>query len=317
MIPWKDARSIVTQTIGEWLHDEVPSRGAALSYYVLLSLGPLLVLFVGTMELFVSESNIREQIVLNARDYLGNRAAETVSTVLGRVTPPDLLSPESIVALGALLLGSTAVFMNLRSSLNAMWGVQPKPAGSTKEKVIRAVRERGRAFLMVAATGLLVGASFVLSSVAGIMESRLSAASLIGPLVLTGVDSVVSVFLMGLMFAAVFRTLPDVRIEWKAVWVGGFVTALLFTIGKVLVARLLANASWTSYYGPAASLVAFIVWIYFSAQIFYLGAEFTQVWCARRHADGADRVSPCGESTSANDDAGRSRNTSEPGPRSA
>lgn len=278
---WKETRSIVVETIDEWLVDGVPGRGAALSYYVLLSLGPLLVLLLGVFELFVSEATFRRQAVALARDYAGSGAARTLEGVLARVDPPELFTPASFVALAALLFGATAAFANIRGSLNAIWGVR-QTSGSRWKALLGMLEGRGRAFIMIAATGLLLAVSFAVTWLLGLLEPYIAESVALGPGLLALMDAGISLLLTSLLFAALFRTLPETRIEWRTVWVGAIATAILFTLGKFLVARLIAGASWTSYYGPGASLVTFIAWIYFSAQIFYLGAEFTQVWSRRR-----------------------------------
>lgn len=276
-----EVREILLETGREWLEDGVPGRGAALSYYVLLSLGPLLILLVGVAELFLSGQAIRSQVVETVTRSFGAGPARTVSTVLERVEAPELLSPQSLLTLLALLFGATAVFANVRGSLNAIWGVEPEP--DSRGDVIRdLLRTRVRAFLMVATTGLLLALSFAVTWAAGYVGSLLRVSPVRGALLVQGVDAVVSILLTGLLFGAIFRTLPQVRIEWRTVWVGAFATAVLFVAGKLLVARIISAASWTSYYGPGASVVAFLVWIYFSAQLFFLGAEFTQVWSRRR-----------------------------------
>jgi membrane protein len=214
-------------------------------------------------------------------DYVGPRAAETVETVLERVEVPELLTPESIITLVLLLFGATAVFSNVRGSLNTIWGVGPKDE-SLWDIVKGYLRTRLRGFLMIALTGVVLAVSFTVSSMVGVLggifEERLSQ----GWLLVRAMDIALSLLVTGALFGAIYRTLPAVRIEWSTVWVGAFATALIFVIGKALVAWLIASASWTSYYGPGASVVAFLAWIYFSAQLFFLGAEFTQVWSRRR-----------------------------------
>ena len=278
---WKEIRSIVVETIDEWLADGVPGKGAALSYYVLLSLGPFLVLLAGVFQLFVGEETLRREAVAVVTEVAGSGAAATVAGVLERIDPPSLLAPESIVAIVALAFGATGAFANVRGSLNAIWGVEPGSRSRWKA-LLGMLEGRGRAFIMIAATGLLLAVSFVVSWLLGLLDPYLAGFTVLGPSLVTAIDAVASLLLTGVLFGMLFRTLPATRIEWRTVWVGAFATALLFTLGKLLVARLIAGASWTSYYGPAASLVAFLAWIYFSAQIFYLGAEFTQVWSHRR-----------------------------------
>jgi membrane protein len=277
----RSVTDLLKETTGEWLEDGIPARGAALSYYVLLSLGPFLVLVVGILEFFLTEEEVREGVLLALRTNVGPRAAETVGTVLGELRVPDLFSPGSIFALGLLLFGATAAFTNVSGSLDAIWGVE-REEQTKREIALDVLRARYRGFLMMLLTGFALTVSFVLTSIAEVMSQRLEAWLPEGWVLVQLADAGLSLLFIGLLFAAVYRTLPSVRVEWSTVWVGAFITALLFVIGKWLVARLLARASWTSYYGPGASVVAFLAWIYFSSQIFFFGAEFTQVWSRRR-----------------------------------
>lgn len=273
--------SVLKETIVEWIEDGVPARGAALAYYVLLSLGPFLVLLVGFLEFFLNEEEVRDGVLTALRTNLGSGAAETVSTVLGRVEVPDLLSPASFVTVALLIFGATAAFTNVRGSLNEIWGVRPEDL-SKKEIALDLLRARFQGFVMMLFTGLVVTVSFLITSITGAMAERFEAWVPHGSIFVQLADAGLSLVFIGALFAAMYRTLPSVEIEWKTVWVGAFTTALFFVLGKWLVAQLLASASWTSYYGPGASVVTFLAWIYFSAQIFFLGAEFTQVWSRRR-----------------------------------
>lgn len=282
MIAWlRSVGAILKETTVEWLEDGIPARGAALSYYVLLSLGPFLMFVVGILEFFLTEYEVRDGVLLALRTNLGPRAAETVATVLGELEVPDLFSPGSALALGLLLFGATAAFTNVSGSLDAIWGVE-RAEQTKKEIAIDILRARYRGFLTMLVTGLVLTVSFIFTSMAEVMSERLTIWLPAGWVFVQLADAGLSLLFIGLLFAAVYRTLPSVRVEWSTVWLGAFVTALLFVIGKWLVARLLARASWTSYYGPGASVVAFLAWIYFSAQIFFFGAEFTQVWSRRR-----------------------------------
>ena len=279
---WPDTLGgLLKETVIEWLADDVPARGAALAYYVLLSLGPLLVLVVGTLEFFLSSEVVRSAVVTSVRSNLGPRAAETATTVLREVQVPELLSVQAIFTLALLLFGATAAFANIRGSLNAIWGVEPE-SQSKKEMALDLVRARARGFIMIVVTGGVITISFFVTSAAGVMGEYLETWIPHGSLLVQLTDAVLSLLFIGLLFAAIYRTLPSVQIEWNTVWVGAFATALLFVIGKWLVALVLANSSWTSYYGPGASVVTFLAWIYFSSQIFFLGAEFTQVWSRSR-----------------------------------
>lgn len=281
--------AILRDTAVEWLEDGIPSRGAALAYYLLLSLGPFLVLLVGVLQSFLTTREVLDEVLTTIRVHLGSRASETADTVLRQVEVPDFASPGSILAIALFLFAATAAFTNVRGSLDAIWGVEPDRR-SKKEIALDLLVARARGFLMIVVTGLVVTISFFVTSVVGVLGRRAEEWIPHGWVLVQAADAAVSVLVIGLLFAAIYRTLPSVQIEWSTVWVGAFATAILFVVGKWLVAWILSSASWTSYYGPGASVVAFLVWIYFSAQIFFLGAEFTQVWSRRRGGVMSDRA---------------------------
>lgn len=281
MSVWSETKSIAFATVKEWLEDGVPGRGAALSFYVLLSLGPILVLLVGVLELFLSADAVRALVLTAVEQNTGARFSRTVELILEQVDPPALFSLQSLFTIGVLLFGATAVFLNIRESLNLMWGVST-PTESPWDIVRQFFRGRVKALVMIAATAVLLIVSLVVTWAVTLLGSILQATGVTHPFFTQVLDLLVAVVVSGALFAAIYHTLPAVRIEWRTVWVGALATAILFVLGQQLVAALIANAAWTTYYGPGTSVVAFVAWIYFSAQIFYLGAEFTQVWSRRR-----------------------------------
>jgi membrane protein len=287
-----EARTLFVQTVTEWLTDRGPERGAALSFYVILSLGPLLALLVGLLELLVSEGTVRPAVIDTVTALAGTQAASTAATILEQVESPNLLSPASILTLATLLFAATAAFANVRDALNAIWGAQPE-AESVKERIIGFLRTRWRGFLMIGITGVIVTVSFLVTSLATIFYELLEASLPLDLPVIRILDAATSLILLGLAFGIVFRTLPGVRVEWSSIFVGAFATAAVFVLGKMLVTPFLSAPSWTSYYGPGTSIVVFLAWVYFSAQIFFLGAEFTQVWSRRK--GGVLDPSPAGE----------------------
>lgn len=277
----RELGQILKETGLAWLEDGIPERGAALSYYVLLSLGPLLVLVIGTLEFFLTSEDARTRVEDALRQGVGSRAADVTAMVLESVDVPNLLAPESILTLALLLFGATAAFANVRGALNKVWGVEEE-GRSKREMALDLVRARARGFIMIVLTGLVLVISFLVTSIGSLLEHSIEGWVIPTSLLVRGMDAGISVVLTGLLFGAIYRTLPSTRIRWSTVWVGAFATALIFVIGKSLVAWLIASASWTSYYGPGASVVAFLAWIYFSAQLFFLGAEFTEVWSRRK-----------------------------------
>lgn len=283
-------RDVLRETLEAWLEDEVIPRGAALSYYVVFSLGPLLVLLTGALQAFLSRRRARSTVLDAVASVFGTEAASTVQTVLAEVSTPDVTSWGSITTLLLLLMGATAVFANVRGALNGIWGVQLSDGGIGRD-VIRFLRSRLLGFLMILVTGGLILLSVTASSALALLAPYVSQLVPSNALAAQIVDALLSIAVMGLLFAALFRTLPDVDIPWRSVWGGGYATAVLFVAGEALLTRVLSLAGWGAYYGPGASAVAFLAWVYYSAQLFFFGAELTWV-LARRRERAAGAVGP-------------------------
>jgi len=277
----REAKQVLVETVEEWIADRGPERGAALAFYVILSLGPMMALLVGVLELLAAEETVRPLLVTAIAGLAGDQAAETAEIVLGGVDPPDLMSPSSLLTVGTLLFAATAAFVNVRSSLEAIWGVE-SPADGVKDQIFGFLRKRWRGFTMIGLTGVMVLISFLVTSLASLLYAALASTLPVSLAMIRVIDASLSIIVLGLLFSVIFRTLPGVRVEWSSVMVGAFTTAALFVVGKALIAPFFSTPSWTSYYGPGTSVVAFLAWVYFSAQIFFLGAEFTQVWSRRR-----------------------------------
>jgi membrane protein len=277
----KESRKVLEGTLVSALEDGIMARGAALSYYVFLSLGPLLALLVGVLQLVASDAAQRQTVVDAIQQFVGAQAADTVEMVMRRANPPDFLSPASILTIAALLYGATGAFSNVRGSLNAIWDIEEE-AQSYGERILNFLRTRWKAFLMIVLTGLILGLSFLISFVGNLLSPLLTQSVPFGAPLVWSLDIAISVVMVGLLFGATLRTLPGVRIEWSSLWIGAFGTGALFMVTRTLIVRIIASTGVSDYYGAGASLVAFLVWIYLSTQIFFLGAEFTKVWSRRR-----------------------------------
>ena len=268
---------IVKLSFMEWLGEGVMHWGAALSYYTLFSLGPVLIFLVGTAGMFFDDAAAREQILSQLRLLLGSRGAEIADTILVQATFPGFGSVQALLSLLALLVGATAVFGNIQGALNDIWHV--KPVTGT---VRNALRTRLMAFVMILVLGGLVFLSFLVSAATSLLAPFIEARLPGGSLLVRALDFGVSTALLWLVFAAVYQVLPDARIAWRDVWVGGLVTAVLFAIGKLAIGGFLGRRDPGSVFGAAGSLFALLIWIYYSAQIFLVGASFTEVWARSR-----------------------------------
>jgi membrane protein len=270
---------LIKQTVAEWREDKASRLGAGLAYYTTLSLAPLLVVVIAVAGLVFGAEAARGQIVAQFADAIGPEAAELIESALVKAAGEQgtgILA--TIIGIVTLLLGATGVFGHLQDALNTIWEVAPRPG-----RGLRAIlRKRVVAFTMVLAVGFVLLVAQVLSAGIAAVNTWLGGWLPVPGIVLQAVSLIVSFAAVTFLFALIFKYVPDVRIAWRDVWIGAAVTALLFAVGKELIALYLATSSVGSAYGAAGTLLAVLVWIYYAAQILFLGAEFTQVYATQR-----------------------------------
>ena len=268
---------LLKDMVKQWIDDGVPRLGAALAFYTLLSLAPLLVVVTAIAGLLFGEQAARGQLVDQIQAQVGPAGANTIQTLLAHAHRPGLGTWASVLSGIMLLVGATSVFAELQSDLNTVWHVEPKPGNG----IWQAIKDRFFSFLMVLVIGLLLLASLVATTVLGALGNFAGGHwPSLAPWLHVG-NVALSLVLFTVLFAAVYKMLPDATIAWGDVWIGAAVTALLFTIGKLLIGLYLAYGSVGSPYGAAGSLAVFLVWVYYSAQVLFLGAEFTQAYACR------------------------------------
>jgi len=268
----RDSLAVLGNAATGWNKDNAPRLSAALAYYALFSLAPLLLLGVMIASVALGEAAARGEVADEMRQYAGGRTADAIQVMLLTSSRKTAGIVATGVGLAALLFGASGVFTELKDALNTIWGVQLKPG-----RPIRAlVRERLISFAMVLGVGLVLLASLVLSAVITAAESSLGRLFSQPALVWQGADIAVSVVVMTLLFAAVFKIMPNVIIHWRDVWAGAGLTAFLFTMGKFLIGFYLGTSRVASYYGAAGSAIIVLLWVYYSACILFFGAEFTK-----------------------------------------
>jgi len=279
---------LARQTALEWWRDDAPRLGAALAYYTVFSIAPVLVISVALAGFFFGEEAARGHVVDQLRGLMGADGASVVQSAIERA------SLRGGAGLGAtalsvltLLLGASGAFGQLQYALNRIWNVEGKTGGG----VLRAARERFLSFSMVLLIGFLLLVSLVVSALLAMLDEFVSGRMEWLQPMLALVNLVVSLGVVTVLFAMMFKTLPDADVRWSDVWIGATVTALLFVVGKAAIGLYLGNSSVASVYGAAGSLVVVLLWVYYSAQILFLGAEFTQVF-ARWQRGGGKLPSP-------------------------
>jgi membrane protein len=282
-----DARefwSLMKQSIQAWSDDYAPSMGAALAYYTAFSLAPLLLLVIAIAGVVFGQEAARGEIIGQLRGLLGEPGARTIEELLTSASQPHASAVASLVGVVTLLLGATSVFGELQSALDRIWRAPPIQQTSG---LLALLRSRLVSFGMVIAMGFLLLVSLIIGaalSAAGRWAGTMLPARTI---VLEVVNLGAGLAVTALLFAIAYRMLPRARIAWSDVWIGAGVTAVLFTVGKYLIGVYMGRAGVSSGFGAAGSLIAVLVWVYYSAQIFLLGAEFTWVF-AHRHGSAQD-----------------------------
>lgn len=268
---------LLKQTFDEWNEDKASRLAAALAYYTIFSIAPLLVIVIAIAGLVFGEEAARGEIVAQIQGLVGRSGAEVIETAIQNANQPATGSIASLISIGALLFGAIGVFAQLQDALNTIWEVQPKPGRPVKGFV----RRNFLSFTMVLGIGFLLLVSLILSAI-------LAAISTYFRNLLPGFDvlwQVVNFFVAfgvtTFLFAMIFKFLPNVKITWGDVWIGAIITSLLFSIGRFLLGWYLGNGSFGSTYGAAGSLVIILAWVYYAAQILFFGAEFTQVYARK------------------------------------
>ncbi len=276
----KELGSLIAETYNELLDDKVYKMSAALSYYTLLSLSPLLLIAISVAGFLFGEEAARGQIVIELQNLIGQSGAEVVQSLLQNSSQEFTGIFTTIISLVIIFLGSVGVFVEMKESLNIIWGIEPKPGQPIKNLI----KTRVGAFSMVLTICFLLLVSLVVSSVLS------GLGSMIGdnyPSFLPFMEVsnfIASVIIITVLFALIFRYLPDAVIRWKYVWMGAVITSILFSIGKYLIGLYLGNSSYSSTFGAAGSLVVFMIWLNYSSLILFFGAEFTQVY-RRKYSD--------------------------------
>lgn len=256
--------TMLKQTFSDFSEDDCLSLAGALAFYTALSLAPLLVILLRIASLL--GEGTQESIVKQIESVVGGQAASAVKMIIDSSEQPGWGSVAGILSLIVLLFSATGVFAQLQASLNRIWDVQAKPS----EGMWGWIRKRLLSVGMIMAIAFLLLVSLAVSAAIGVIVPQ-------GGVPLQVVNMVVSLAVFVLLFAMMYKYLPDVKIQWRDVWTGAVVTAVLFAVGKFLIGLYLAHSSTASSYGAAGSLLVLLIWVYYSSLLVFIGAEFTQV----------------------------------------
>ncbi|HEX6737405.1 MAG TPA: YihY/virulence factor BrkB family protein [Vicinamibacteria bacterium] len=282
----RDLWQLVKQAFDDWNQDNAPRLGAALSYYTLFSLAPLLIVAIAVAGLVFGQDAAQGQIVGELRGLVGPAGAQAVEEMIKNSRREEAGILATVLGLITLFLGATGAFAELKSSLNVVWDVESPSAG-----VWGLVRSRLWAFALVLAVGFLLLVSLIVSAAVAATDTILARFVTEPSVILHALNTALSLIVITALFALIFKYLPDAAVSWGDVWVGAVFTSALFTLGKFLIGLYLGHSSLGSVYGAAGSIVVVMVWVYYAAQIFFFGAELTQAY-ARRHGSWRERRQP-------------------------
>src|SRR5437588_1985223 len=274
-----DAFSLLKQTFSEWLEDKAPQLGAALAYYTVFSLAPLVLLLLAIVGfLFHNDpAGAWRKMTEQMSYFLDKSAIDVVANIAQKASQPNKGLLATIIGVLLALFGASGVFGQLQDALNTIWGVKARPGAG----IAGFIRARFLSFAMVAGVCFLLLVSLVLESVLKSFSHYVQAIFPGGILIALVVYSIFDLAVVVLLFALIFKFLPDVKIQWRDVWIGAVMTAIFFAIGKWALGLYLGSGTAASAYGAASSLITLLLWIYYSSQILLFGAEFTQVYAAR------------------------------------
>lgn len=273
----KDVWGLIKTAAVNWSDDQAQHLGAALSFYTLFAISPLFIIVVFIASLVFRQESVRTQLFDQVASLVGNRGAQALDAALRTATPKTQGVLASIIAIGTLLLTSTGLFMELQTALNRIWGVVEKSGLG----IWGFIKNRLLSFAMVLCIGFLLLVSLIISAALAALDTYIGAL-VPGLSVLWHVLNAFGSFVViTVLFAMIYKILPDVNISWEDVWVGAAVTALLFTAGKFLLGWYFGHSSTVSAYGAAGSVVLLLLWVYYSAQILFFGAELTQAYANR------------------------------------
>jgi membrane protein len=268
------AFDLLKEAVREWSQHDAMRLSAALAYYSIFSLAPLLLICLAAAGWAFGPDAARGYLEDQLRGVLGSKVAESVQTLVKDAAKPSSSLTAAIIGTLTLLVGAAGVFGQLKDSLNRIWDVRPKPGRNMKRWLLA----RAMSFLMVLIMGLLLLASVVATTALSALTGSIERYVPFSEGATAGMGAAVSFVMITLLFAAIFKILPDAEVQWRHVWIGAVFTALLFEAGKFGLGFYLGRESTTSAYGAAASAVLILLWVYYASMILFFGAAFTKAY---------------------------------------
>jgi membrane protein len=273
--------SILKTTVMDWIDDNAARVAASLAFYTLLSMAPLILLSIALLGTLMGAESARARVLMEVGSVVGPQAAGALSAIVESAHRSDASVISSVVGIVVLFVGASGVFGELQYALDTIWGVKPKPGRG----IMGVIKDRLFSFSMVIAVAFVLLVSLIISTILSAVGRIVADALPGGAMLWRCVNLSVSLGVITLLFAIIFKVVPDVKVRWRDVWFGAFVTAALFSVGKYALGLYLGTSSVASSFGAAGSVVALVVWVYYSSQLVFLGAEFTQVLARHKGVD--------------------------------
>jgi len=274
----RDHVEVAVCTVTEWIDDRASSKGAALAFYTLFSMAPILVLAVALAGYFFGTEAAEGELVTQLRGLVGENGAEAAQAMLAAARDKEAGLIATIVATTLLVIGATTVFAELKVSLDELWEVEPKEEESG---LMGLIRTRLLSFGIVLVLGFLLMVSLIVSALLAVLENYVGGLWGFSTQLFSVISWIFSFCVISFLFAVIYKMLPSIPLSWHDVWIGSLATAGLFILGKYLIGLYLGNSGVTSSFGAAGSVIALMLWVYYSASVFFLGAEFTRIYAQR------------------------------------
>jgi len=272
--------SLLKNSFTSWQEDHASQMAASIAYYAIFAVTPTLLLLIAFAGVFFETSVVQHQLIGQISQYVSPRVADSVAAILSSAHQSPRSGLAVLISLLVMLIGATGFVLALQDAFNLIWHVETK---KTENNIWMIVFKRAVSVLFILVMGILFIASVIASTVLSAFMQNLVTQIPSLQIILPIVDFIVSFLIVLVLFAGLFKFLPDVRVGWKDVWIGSLITALLFTIGKSLLGWYLGSSNATSAYGAAGSLIILLLWVYYSAQILFFGVEITKVYAAQKN----------------------------------
>ncbi|OJW78544.1 MAG: ribonuclease BN [Bacteroidetes bacterium 46-16] len=266
---------ILKASFNEFLLDNATKLSASLAYYTVFSIGPLLLVIITLAGLFFKNNNITDQVYQQMQRLVGTEGADQLKNILDNISQQNNSTLFGIIGAVILVFGATTVFVEIQTSINYIWSIRAKP----KKGWLEFIRNRLLSFSLILGIGFLLVVSLLINTVMDALSGKLQ--SLLGDantILLQIISPVMLFFVISLLFAVIYKVLPDAVISWRDAFIGAFFTGGLFLLGKFLIGFYLGNSKFSSTYGAAASIIIILSWVYYTAMILYFGAEFTKAY---------------------------------------